>query len=141
MPALCLMLSGTYYAKNYAGIIGRGLGKGNVTVFSVRILLSVSSCPMILFNSWNSLLVKHVPLWVTTTSGKPNPAKLALKCSIVAWAVAEFMISISIHLECALIAIRNIFPWRVLHNLSECVVMGVLASPTDALVPLGKMGG
>ena len=25
MPALCLMLSGTYYAKNYAGIIGRGL--------------------------------------------------------------------------------------------------------------------
>ena len=25
MLALCLMLSGTYYAKNYAGIIGRGL--------------------------------------------------------------------------------------------------------------------
>ena len=24
MLALCLMLSGTYYAKNYAGIIGRG---------------------------------------------------------------------------------------------------------------------
>ena len=25
MLALCLMLSGTHYAKNYAGIIGRGL--------------------------------------------------------------------------------------------------------------------
>ena len=25
MLALCLMLSGTYYAKNYAGKIGRGL--------------------------------------------------------------------------------------------------------------------
>ena len=25
MLALCLMLSGTYYAKNYAGIIGQGL--------------------------------------------------------------------------------------------------------------------
>ena len=25
MLALCLMLSGTYYAKNYASIIGRGL--------------------------------------------------------------------------------------------------------------------
>ena len=25
MLALCLMLSDTYYAKNYAGIIGRGL--------------------------------------------------------------------------------------------------------------------
>ena len=25
MLALCLMLSGAYYAKNYAGIIGRGL--------------------------------------------------------------------------------------------------------------------
>ena len=30
MLALCLMLSGTYYAKNYAGIIGRGLTEGAV---------------------------------------------------------------------------------------------------------------
>ena len=29
MLALCLMLSGTYYAKNYAGIIGRGLVGGS----------------------------------------------------------------------------------------------------------------
>ena len=28
MPALCLMLSGTYYAQNYAGIIGASLAKG-----------------------------------------------------------------------------------------------------------------
>ena len=31
MLALCLMLSGTYYAKNYAGIIGRGLAANVVS--------------------------------------------------------------------------------------------------------------
>ena len=37
MPALCLMLSGTYYAKNYAGIIGRGL----VSLAPLYVLLRV----------------------------------------------------------------------------------------------------
>ena len=32
MPALCLMLTGTYYAKNYAGIIGRGLIVGRASL-------------------------------------------------------------------------------------------------------------
>ena len=36
MLALCLMLSGTYYAKNYAGIIGRGLGTINNNYFRKR---------------------------------------------------------------------------------------------------------
>ena len=30
MLALCLMLLGTYYAQNYAGIIGRSLGTGRL---------------------------------------------------------------------------------------------------------------
>ena len=34
MLALCLMLSGTYYAKNYAGIIGRGLSYIIVATFT-----------------------------------------------------------------------------------------------------------
>ena len=44
MPALCLMLSGTYYAKNYAGIIGRGL-MFSVVIYSTcnQAMSSVSS--------------------------------------------------------------------------------------------------
>ena len=38
MPALCLMLSGTYYAKNYAGIIGRGLLCGDL----ISVILNVT---------------------------------------------------------------------------------------------------
>ena len=33
MQALCLMLSGTSFAKNYAGIIGQGLVNGVFRVF------------------------------------------------------------------------------------------------------------
>ena len=39
MLALCLMLSGTYYAKNYAGIIGRGLHPSG-TIWTVMNLQS-----------------------------------------------------------------------------------------------------
>ena len=35
MLALCLMLSGTYYAKNYAGIIGRGLVHVNFIILEI----------------------------------------------------------------------------------------------------------
>ena len=43
MLALCLMLSGTYYAKNYAGIIGRGLVICNDinTTDTIRIIIDV----------------------------------------------------------------------------------------------------
>ena len=39
MLALCLMLSGTYYAKNYAGIIGRGLHTGIYIHMSIRTVI------------------------------------------------------------------------------------------------------
>ena len=36
MLALCLMLLGTYYAKNYAGIIGRGLSMVSIAEYGQR---------------------------------------------------------------------------------------------------------
>ena len=41
MLALCLMLSGTYYAKNYAGIIGRGLTRA-VLIYWVSLVVDSS---------------------------------------------------------------------------------------------------
>ena len=40
MLALCLMLSGTYYAKNYAGIIGRGLFTNTIHMYIVSHLIT-----------------------------------------------------------------------------------------------------
>ena len=56
MLALCLMLSSTYYAKNYAGIIGRGLpGKTNL-ICNVKVLSSHVTYynAVILFSSCNT---------------------------------------------------------------------------------------
>ena len=42
MPALCLMLSETYYAQNYAGIIGLGLAITNLYIKYFRSVFYIS---------------------------------------------------------------------------------------------------
>ena len=44
MLALCLMLLGTYYAQNYAGIIGR-----SVPVAMIDSLIDIASCQYVCF--------------------------------------------------------------------------------------------
>ena len=57
MLALCLMLSGTYYAKNYAGIIGRGLFMWFYTNYGfwfIRMQLSLIQMHLGESSSWQS---------------------------------------------------------------------------------------
>ena len=63
-------------------------------------------------NYINSLLTKLDPLSETTISGKPCETKVDLILSMVTLEVAEFTQWISIHLECASVISKNIFPMK-----------------------------
>ena len=68
MLALYLMLSTTYYAQNYAGIIGLGLDMNNVintvmhTCNSHGMLICAVTCSVVIYMAIVKKLVQQVPL-------------------------------------------------------------------------------
>ena len=76
MLALCLMLSGAYYAKNYAGIIGRGLfvmAKSRVaslksqTLPRVELMAALIAARLTKFVK-DSLQIARIPIYVWVVS-------------------------------------------------------------------------
>ena len=73
MLALCLMLSGTYYAKNYAGIIGRGLLAPAVVLYHQYVIVAGGKDDH--GNALDSIEVFDItkPHWMIINTHLPQP--------------------------------------------------------------------
>ena len=61
MLALCLMLSKTYYAQHYAGIIGLGLVKCQPHLFSIGVIATLHQwCDNVHFIFYSHALVRYL---------------------------------------------------------------------------------
>jgi len=130
MGFVCLCTTPACFSTLYRFIIVPTLHSWKFLIICILICLMLLNCA----DSWNSLLVKHVPLSATITFGKSNLAKIILKHFIVNKlekyknSLSLFPSILSRHQSLlAYLAILN------QHSPNECVAMETQASPKGAL--------